>query len=1127
MPKNAKEIFITAIEKYRPEQWSAFLDGACGVDEALRVQVEDLLSAHKKKDSFLDQKTASIAQDLGVEEGSSIGPFKLLQRIGEGGFGVVYMAEQTKPVRRKVALKIIKPGMDTKEVIARFQAERQALAMMDHPNIAKVLDAGATESGRPYFAMELVKGVTITDYADANHLSTRDRLTLFATICRAVQHAHQKGVIHRDLKPSNVMVTLHDGKPVPKVIDFGVSKAVSQPLTEKTLFTRYGQVIGTPQYMSPEQAEMSGLDVDTRSDVYSLGVILYELLTGRTPFLSDEIRQAGFDEMRRMIREREPLIPSNVLQTLDKDTATSVANNRSSRPEALQKLVRGELDWIVMRALEKDRNRRYMIQPVVLVDDVDRHLNNQPVEANPPSIAYKLWKSYQRNRWLFIASSSVAASLLICTIVSVVFAQAAARARDSARVAQLEAETQREEADKQRVRAEDFAVRVDEQSQSAKQSLDAVLTLLAKADVNPDSGKEFTVREALAKIDNGETQDLTISNIPSHLSMNISLALGRAYLATRHHGLAVQHLRKAVQRAESAQGTSSVEYGLCLQYLGCALKSEDELRRAISIHRELDNSRELAASLTLLGSLLASQGRDEEAVTIYHEAAERFVPHASVQLGEIPQMHLSRAYDRKEEDARSQKFEIMAIECAKQSKHYDRDAWLALGKSLHQQARDEESELALLVAHSMSTGKEVDDAANSLGELYLALGDFNKAETFASTSLRQAELRQDKDAIKFASNLLREVLFQGARYEKALLHFASAVNGKDSNPIWRDDVHSKGVGDLLVMGIEDQGVNNWLTIFRQEAEAKLQSRETSKSDAKHIAFSLAKIANFDADYDRGRSMLEIADRNYTPFFHVRSRLLARGHMDKAIQMQEYFARARQKFGDGQPQDRPWDRIALGNLFNHVGDTERAEENYRSAVKQCTVLLDQHEWIQYFAALNWAEHELAAFLLRADKQEEARVLFKQVAARFRTYADREQFMGGYFEQIANWNSQVQSGLSFDNEKLIHGLQRHLNSAKDDNSRGWVLQVIGGVYESQQDWQAAISAYEESSLLRPQEVSNDLAEHRLRYLYVKTEQLDRKVSICKVIKDRDKKLYKPTLKGPLLEFTWQNCCVRARG
>src|SRR5499425_199547 len=284
--------------------------------------------------------------------GARIGPYKLLQQIGEGGFGVVYMAEQTEPVRRKVAVKIIKPGMDTKEVIARFESERQALALMDHPNIAKVLDAGATERGLPYFVMELVKGVPITEYCDNNNLSPQGRLGLFVTVCRAVQHAHQKGIIHRDLKPSNVMVTLHDGIPVPKVIDFGVAKATSQHLTEKTLFTAYGQMIGTPAYMSPEQAEMSGLDIDTRSDVYSLGVLLYELLTGTTPLEDRLLREAGYAELPRLIREEEPPRPSDRLSALG-DSATVLAGHRGLDVKRLVQLLADDLDWVVMKALEK------------------------------------------------------------------------------------------------------------------------------------------------------------------------------------------------------------------------------------------------------------------------------------------------------------------------------------------------------------------------------------------------------------------------------------------------------------------------------------------------------------------------------------------------------------------------------------------------------------------------------------------------------------------------------------------------------------------------------------------------------------------------------------------------------
>jgi len=311
----AKSIFLAAVEEVAPGDWSGYLDEVCRGNAELRRRVETLLAAHQESDVLFDEPNVGLMAETApvepVEEpGMMIGRYKLLERIGEGGMAVVYMAEQERPIRRKVALKIIKLGMDTRQVIARFEAERQALAMMDHPGIARVFDAGATETGRPYFVMELVQGVSITEYCDQNRLSTKERLVLFTEVCHAVQHAHQKGIIHRDIKPSNVMVTMHDGVPVPKVIDFGIAKATNQRLTEKTLFTRYAHIIGTPAYMSPEQAELSDVDIDTRTDIYSLGVLLYELLTGTTPFSEEKLRKAGYTEMQRIIREQEPVKPS-------------------------------------------------------------------------------------------------------------------------------------------------------------------------------------------------------------------------------------------------------------------------------------------------------------------------------------------------------------------------------------------------------------------------------------------------------------------------------------------------------------------------------------------------------------------------------------------------------------------------------------------------------------------------------------------------------------------------------------------------------------------------------------------------------------------------------------------------
>ncbi len=467
-----RELFFEALGKTSKEARSDFLDGACFNQPELRRRIEELLASHARQDSFmkeaaLDGATTLQETPLSESPGTVIGRYKLLQQIGEGGMGVVYMAEQTEPVTRKVALKIIKLGMDTKQVVARFEAERQALAMMDHPNIAKVLDAGATgepdrsagcqpavsptgsrqghngsgptekaedpqaasptiqqtdslrydssiRAGRPYFVMELVRGVPITEYCDKNKLSTLERLNLFIPVCHAIQHAHQKGIIHRDIKPSNVMVTLHDGNAVPKVIDFGIAKATNQKLTEKTLFTNYAQMIGTPAYMSPEQAEMSGLDVDTRTDVYSLGVLLYELLTGTTPFPSKELMSMGYGEMQKVIAEKEPPKLSTRLSTMQHEELTVTADKRSAEGVALRKQFQGDLDWIVMKALEKDRTHRYETVNG-LVADIKRHLDNEPVSAAAPTFSYHFSKFYRRNRRYMRVAAAVAGLLVLAT----------------------------------------------------------------------------------------------------------------------------------------------------------------------------------------------------------------------------------------------------------------------------------------------------------------------------------------------------------------------------------------------------------------------------------------------------------------------------------------------------------------------------------------------------------------------------------------------------------------------------------------------------------------------------------------------------------------------------------------
>ena len=447
----AKRIFLEAIERRSPDDLAVFVDAACGGNPTLRSRVEKLLRAHQQAGKFLGGPSPASGEpdtlttdDPGADQpGTIIGPYKLLQQIGEGGMGTVFMAEQQEPVHRKVAVKIIKPGMDSRQVIARFEAERQALALMDHPNIAKVFDGGTTDSGRPYFVMELVHGIPMTRFCDERKLSTHERLALFVPVCQAIQHAHQKGIIHRDIKPSNVLVTMYDDKPVPKVIDFGVAKAVEQRLTELTMFTQFGALVGTFEYMSPEQAEMNAFGVDTRSDIYSLGVLLYELLTGTTPLEQKRLRQAALDELVRMIREEEAPRPSARLSS--SNNLPKIAAERGTEPARLSRLVRGEIDWIVMKCLEKDRTRRYE-SANGLARDIQRYLADEPVEACPPTTGYRLRKLARKHSRILVTAGAFVLLLTAATLASTWQAIRATLAETKASRAQEVAQDERQQA---------------------------------------------------------------------------------------------------------------------------------------------------------------------------------------------------------------------------------------------------------------------------------------------------------------------------------------------------------------------------------------------------------------------------------------------------------------------------------------------------------------------------------------------------------------------------------------------------------------------------------------------------------------------------------------------------------
>jgi serine/threonine protein kinase/tetratricopeptide (TPR) repeat protein len=800
-------VFHAARRIAEPESRRSYVWQQCNHDPRLAARVEALLRIHAEEPDFLEAPPADLGAapgSLTETPGTVIGPYKLLEPIGEGGFGVVFMAEQQQPLRRKVALKVIKPGMDSRQVVARFEAERQALALMDHPHIARVLDGGATATGRPYFVMELVRGVPITEHCDRHHLSVPERLALFISVCQAVQHAHQKGIIHRDLQPSNVLVTLHDGTPVVKVIDFGVAKAIGQQLTEKTLFTNFLQMVGTPLYMSPEQAEMSGLDVDTRADIYSLGVLLYELLTGTTPFDRERLRAAGFDEIRRIIREEEPAKPSTRVSTVGAAASTASAN-RQCDPDRLSRLLRGELDWIVMKCLEKDRRRRYDTANG-LAQDVRRYLNGEPVEAAPPSAGYKLRKFAVRHRKSLAAATAFAILLIAGSGVSIWQAVRATRAenavgqeRDKA-VAAAESAQKRlgqvekgieilssvfENLDPRADRKEDRPLRAilgDRLVQAADQlEGDAVGDPLVVAGLQERLGLSLLRLGMPARaIPLFEKSRITRAAElgPDHLDTLKSMNnLARAYQDDGKPRQALPLLEETLQLKTTRLGANAPETLTSMNNLVTAYLAAGKAEEAIRLAEEVLRTRQAVlgpddpSTLNSMNNLAAAYkmaGQTTKAIPLYEETLRL----RRVRLGDdhadtLQSMdNLASAYDAAGKSERAMPLYEEALPLLRATLGPDHPATLSgmtgLAMGFHRAGKSDkavplfEEILALRKAKQSANHPDTIYAMNNLAVAYQAAGRLDEAVTLHQETLKQQRSKRGPDhpdTLRFMANL--------------------------------------------------------------------------------------------------------------------------------------------------------------------------------------------------------------------------------------------------------------------------------------------------------------------------------------------------------------------------------------
>jgi serine/threonine protein kinase/DNA-binding SARP family transcriptional activator len=780
LPDRAASLLEAALE-LPPAERETYLAAACGEDAPLLAEVQALLAAHESAPTvFLGAPAADGISGGGLDallasgatgsapadgtfteqEGDVIGPYTLRQQIGEGGFGTVWMAEQSVPISRMVALKVIKAGMDTKQVLARFEAERQALAMMDHPNIAKVLDAGATPTGRPWFAMELVKGIPITQFCDEQGLGTKERLELFGDVCAAVNHAHQKGIIHRDLKPSNVMVTLHGDKAVVKVIDFGIAKATQGKLTDKTLFTRYEQFIGTPVYMSPEQASLSGLDIDTRSDIYALGVLLYELLTGKPPFDGKSLISAGYEEMRRIIREEEPPKPSSRLSTMASEERTKFARARRIEESKLNRLVAPDLDWIVMKAIEKDRARRYETANA-FAQDIGRFLADEPVSASPPSTGYRFRKFALRNKGTLRVAAIIVLLLVAATAVSTWKAVRATRAEKRT------AET-----------LEEVAAERDAKEKALGEA-EAVTAFLTETFQSPDparDGRTITVAETLGKA--AEKLNSELADQPVRRA-KLQATLGGTFFSLGLYQEAVPLEEKAYRSYLDSLGPEHPETlgtmtNLARSYRFSGRRDEAlELQeRALSLKRRVlpPNHPYLAIAMNNMANLYLRAGRRDEARKLYEEvlplSRQALGPEHPVTLDIMSDMANALDADGRKDEALKLRDEVLPL-CRKVlgPEHPDTlKAMSDLANSYHDAGRMDEFLEMLKEVQALSLkvlGPEHPDTLNAMAEL---------ADSYDDTGRRDEALKLLEEVVA----LHRKVL--GPEHPTTLMAMNSLAN---------------------------------------------------------------------------------------------------------------------------------------------------------------------------------------------------------------------------------------------------------------------------------------------------------------------------------------------------------------